>query len=165
MPKVRILSTALVVVLLLAFAGSASANSARNFRAHLSSDEEVAAVPVESLAQGQAIFQLSRDGTELEYKLIASNIDNILMAHIHMGASGANGPVVVWLYPEAPPPQLIPGRSDGVLAEGTITAGDLVGPLAGRPLSDLLGILQTGGAYVNVHTSQYTGGEIRGQVH
>lgn len=165
MAKARLLFMVLVLVILLAVAGPAAADSARNFRAHLSSDQEVAAVPVVSLAQGQAVFQLSEDGTEIQYQLIASNIENVQMAHIHMGPAGENGPVVVWLYPDAPPPQLIPGRFDGILAEGTFTASNLVGPLAGHPLSDLLSILESGGAYVNVHTSQYTGGEIRGQVH
>ena len=45
------------------------------------------------------------------------------------------------------------GRFDGVLATGTITAADLVAPLAGHPLSDLVAAIQSGHAYVNVHTN------------
>ena len=38
-------------------------------------------VPVrDSQGQGQAIFKLSDDGKSIEYKLIASNIDNVIMA-------------------------------------------------------------------------------------
>jgi len=135
----------------------------RNFRTHLSSEAEVP--PVDSRATGQAIFQFSKDGTELQYKLIAANIENVLMSHIHNAPSGVNGAVVVWLYPASPPPVLIPGRFDGVLAEGVITANDLVGPLAGGDLSDLKEILMDGEAYVNVHTTQNPAGEIRGQIH
>ena len=40
---------------------------------------------------------------ELEYKLIAANIENVLQAHIHMAPAGINGPIVAWLYPSAPP--------------------------------------------------------------
>jgi hypothetical protein len=134
----------------------------RNFRAHLSGDEEVP--PVDTRAQGQAIFQLSKDGTELHYKLIVANIEDVTMAHIHLAPRGRNGGVVVWLYPEAPPPQLIPGRTQGVLAEGVITASDLVGPLAGMDLSDLIGAINAGNTYVNVHTTAFPGGEVRGQV-
>lgn len=136
----------------------------RNFRTHLSGGEEVALNPVVTRAQGQAIFQLSKDGTTLSYKLIVSNIQNVTMAHIHLAPAGVNGPVVAWLYPDGPPAQLIPGRINGVLAEGTITAANLVGPLAGASLDDLIEAMRAGGTYVNVHTSQYPAGEVRGQI-
>ena len=139
--------------------GSGNGN---NFVAHLSGDEEVP--PVATQAQGQAIFHLSKDGTELSYELIAANIEDLVMSHIHLATAGQNGPIVAWLYPSAPPPQLIPGRFDGLLAEGTITAADLVGPLAGKPLSDLIDAMREGGTYVNIHTVQYPAGEIRGQI-
>lgn len=144
----------------------------RNWSAHLNGDQEVPTR--DTRAQGQAIFHLSQDGSELEYKLIASNIDNAFMAHIHLERPGANGPIVVWLYPStAPSPgPLGAGRHDGVLAEGTITAANLTGPLAGRPLSGLVAALDDGRAYVNVHTNDgvaptntgpgdFPGGEIR----
>ncbi|RPJ32657.1 MAG: CHRD domain-containing protein [Planctomycetaceae bacterium] len=139
-----------------AFAGSPS------FSAHLAGRNEVPAV--DTLAQGQAHFKLSEDGTALEYKLIAANVENILQSHIHVGAAGTNGPVVVFLYPDAPPAVLIPGRFDGVLAEGVITSADLIGPLTGMTLDDLLAAIEAGNAYVNLHTSQFPGGEIRGQI-
>ena len=159
LPIITIVVLALTLVL-----GTAAAAAAmnRNFVAHLSGDGEVP--PVDTLAQGQAIFHLSKDGTELEYKLIAANIENILQAHIHLAPAGVNGPVVAWLYPSAPPATLIPGRFSGVLAQGTITAADLVGPLAGAELSDLIAAMSSGAAYVNVHTTQYPGGEVRGQI-
>lgn len=144
-------------------ARSAVADAASGqYHTHLTGDEEVPAV--ETLAQGQATFKLSKDGTELSYRLIVANIENVLMAHIHLGPPGCNCPVVVWLYPDAPPPQLIPGRSQGVLATGVITADDLVGDLAGQSLDDLVAAIQAGNTYVNVHTSANPGGEIRGQI-
>jgi hypothetical protein len=134
----------------------------RNFRAHLSGSEEVP--PVNTRAQGQAIFQLSKDGTELHYRLIVANIQNVTQAHIHLAPAGVNGPVVAWLYPGAPPAQLIPGRFNGVLSTGVITGADLVGPLAGQTLEDLLDAMRDGDTYVNVHTSQFPPGEVRGQI-
>jgi len=133
-----------------------------NSRTHLSGDEEVPAN--DSRAQGQAIFQLSRDGTALSYKLIVANVENVTQAHIHRAAAGVNGGIVVWLYPSAPPAQLIPGRSQGPLAAGVITQASLVGTLAGQPLSALLDEMRAGNTYVNVHTSQFPPGEIRGQI-
>lgn len=143
----------------------------RNFVAPLSGAEEVVVedgvttIGVDTRARGVAIFQLSPDGTELSYRLIASNIENVLMAHIHCCApAGANAGVVVWLYPDGPPPQLIEGRHNGVLATGTITADDLVGELAGQTLDQLVEQIVAGQAYVNVHTTQFPAGEIRGQL-
>jgi hypothetical protein len=143
-------------------AGTAEAGDNRNFRTHLTGAEEVP--PADTRAQGQATFQLSQDGTELHYKLNVANIENVTMAHIHLAPAGENGPVVAWLYPSGPPPQLIPGRSNGRLSEGTITAANLVGPLAGASLQALIDEMRAGNNYVNVHTSQYPPGEIRGQI-
>jgi hypothetical protein len=134
-----------------------------NFVTHATGSQEVPAN--DSRAQGQAVFQLSADGTELSYRLIVANIQNVTQAHIHLAPAGANGPVVVWLYPAAPPAQLIPGRFQGVLGEGVITAANFVGQLAGADMAALIGHLLAGNAYVNVHTTQFPPGEVRGQIH
>lgn len=142
----------------------AARGHARNFRTHLSGENEVP--PVETNAQGQATLQLNRAGDELRYKLNVANIDDVLMAHIHLGGRDENGPVVVWLYPEGgPPPELIEGRFDGVLVEDVITGDDLVGPLADASFGDLLDAMRDGTTYVNVHTTANPPGEIRGQIH
>jgi hypothetical protein len=136
--------------------------SKSNFRAHLSGNNEVPVV--ETQAQGQAIFKLSNDGQVLYYKLIAANIEDVLQSHIHLAPEGVNGPVIAWLYPSEPPAILISGRFSGVLAMGTITGDDLVGPLEGSSISDLVDQIETGNTYVNVHTLANPAGEIRGQI-
>ena len=133
------------------------------FTAQLSGANEVPAV--DTAARGAATFLLSDDGSVLTYRLNVANIENVHMSHIHLAAPGVNGAVVVWLYPDGPPPVLIEGRTQGTLATGTITSADLVGPLAGMTLADLVAAMEAGGAYVNVHTEQNPGGEIRGQIH
>ena len=162
--------TLALLIALLAAVGTAAADNNRNFVAHLSGDEEV---PLrDTLARGQAIFQLSDDGNELEYRLIVANIENVVASHIHVGATGVNGPVVAFLFGSVPPGG---GRSDGVIATGTITAANLVGPLAGQPLSALIAAMRAGNTYVNVHTDDgvaptntgpgdFPGGEVRGQI-
>ena len=141
---------------------SLDANGSTRFVASLSGAEEVP--PATTRARGVATFALDASGDALAYRLIVANIENVTMAHIHLAPAGVNGPVVAWLYPDGPPPQPIPGRSQGVLAEGVITDADLVGPLAGQTLDDLLERFAEGNAYVNVHTSQFPGGEVRGQI-
>lgn len=117
----------------------------------------------DSAGQGQAVFRVAKDGMSVDYTLIAANIENVTMAHIHLAATpGANGGIVVWLYPSAPPPALIGGRFDGVLGRGTFSRSNLVGALAGQPLAALVAALEDGRAYVNVHTTAHPAGEIRG---
>jgi len=162
----------------LAAVGVAGAGLNANWSDHLTGTEEVPAR--ETGAQGQAIFHLSKDGTSLDYKLIASNIDNVFQAHIHSGAPGVNGPIVVWLYPStAPTPGPVGGgRTDGVLAEGTITSANIAtGPSVpvGYTFERLVAEMRAGLAYVNVHTNDgvaptntgpgdFPGGEIRAQI-
>lgn len=166
--KPRLIVLTSVMLVLLAAGTALAAN--RNFRTHLTGRYEV---PVRATqAQGQAIFQLSKDGQALEYKLLVANIDNVVASHIHVGAAGVNGSVVAFLAgPFAPGG----GRTDGVLAEGTITAANLIGPFAGQPLSTLIEAIEEGNTYVNVHTNDgvaptntgpgdFPGGEIRGQI-
>ena len=162
--------TVLALAVALALVPSAASAGSGNFQAHLSGAEEVPAN--ESLGAGQAIFQVNEDETEISYRLIASNIENVVASHIHVGAIGVNGPVVAFLFGNAPAGG---GRTDGVLATGTITAANLVGPLAGQPLSVLIDEIEAGNTYVNVHTNDgidpintgpgdFPGGEIRGQI-
>jgi CHRD domain len=154
---------------LLALAAPVDAGD-QDFVAHLSGRDEVPSN--ESLAQGQAIFHLSADGTQLDYKLIAANIDNVVFAHIHLAPAGVNGPVVAFLFG---PAAAGGGRFSGVLAQGTITADDLIGPLAGQPLTALVDAMLAGNTYVNAHTDDgvapagtgpgdLPAGEVRGQI-
>lgn len=141
---------------------AASSNAVHSYRAHLTGAAEVPAV--ETRARGQAVLRLSADGTELSYRLIVANIEDVLMAHIHMAPPDQNGGVVAWLYPAGPPPQLIEGRFSGVLATGTVTADALTGALDGESLDALVDAMNAGNTYVNVHTTANPGGEVRGQI-
>ncbi len=87
-------------------------------------------------------------------------MEKVTAAHIHKGKGGENGPVVVTLFKTNSPS----ARADGLLSQGTITSAKLEGPLAGKDLSDLIGMINNGDAYMNVHTQANPKGEIRGQV-
>lgn len=131
--------------------------SENNFVAPLSGNEEVPSV--DTNARGVATFHLSPDGQELSYRLIVANIDDVVAAHIHLAPAGENGPVVAFLF-SGPTIE----RANGVIAEGTITDADLIGPLAGQNIADFASSIEAGNTYVNVHTVENPGGEIRGQI-
>ncbi|MBA3348204.1 MAG: CHRD domain-containing protein [Actinobacteria bacterium] len=173
----RITTLGTVFVVGLVAVGLAVAGANRNWSTHANGEMEV---PVrDTQGQGQAIFRLAKDGESIDYKLIASNIENVVMAHIHTSTGpGANGGIVVWLYPSTAVGIQAPaggGRTNGVLAEGTITAANLTGALEGKQLADLVAALDGGTAYVNFHTNDgvlpantgpgdFPGGEIRGDI-
>jgi len=119
---------------------------------------------VATAASGTISLWLNPAGTEIRYKLTVTDLNNVTMAHLHLGALGKNGPPVVWLYPSAPPPKEIDGPSNGVLSEGSVNAGNLVGPMAGKAIGDLVAAIKAQNIYVNVHTREHSAGEIRGQV-
>ena len=116
--------------------------------------------PVETNAHGVFIATLSADGKSLTFKLIVANMENVTMAHIHIGDSATNGPVAVFLFHTETPI----ARQDGILSQGTFTASDFKGPLMGQAFSALLNAIMNGDAYVNVHSTQHPAGEIRGQI-
>lgn len=137
-------------------AGRPGSGGIRNFRTHLSGDEEVP--PVETNAQGQATFQSNEAGDALEYRLIVANIDDVVAAHVHCAPAGENGPVGVTLFGGGPV------SANGTLAEGTITEPDDGNGCGWSDLDDVLAALRSGETYVNVHTLAHPPGEIRGQI-
>ena len=149
----------LVIVALAMTIGVASAANSRTvFRADL---EPVAGI--DSDGHGNAVVKIRDDGSELSYKLVVNGLESTLMAHIHVAAEpGGNGPPVLWLYPDAPSPQLIEGAFNGLLGDRSVTSADLTGSAGINSLDDLRTAIEEGRAYVNVHTVANPGGEIRG---
>ena len=116
--------------------------------------------PVETDARGEAFFKLSRDELSLKFKLDLFDIEDVVAAHLHIGAKGTNGPVVAFLFG----PITNPVSIECATLTGIITQEDLVGPLAGQTLATLVNEIISGNIYINVHTVQHPNGEIRGQL-
>jgi hypothetical protein len=141
---------------------------ARPWLALLTGTQSVPAV--DSAAIGHASFALTADGLGLTFTIGVEGLVDGTAAHIHCGMPNQNGPVVANLFTGTLPT----GYQDnmwpvnqyyGELAMGTITAKDLVGPLAGKSINCLLAMIHGNCAYVNVHTKAHPDGEIRGQLH
>jgi hypothetical protein len=153
-PVVALLATVVALIYLLALspatltASPTGGSAVQLFEANLTGTEEVPAVTTG--ASGRAVFALSEDLTTLHYRVMVHDISNITMAHIHEAPFGVNGPVVHWLTPMPP--------DDPILAPGSPVSGSIT--LAEGQLQDLL----DGNYYVNVHTTAFGAGEIRGQI-
>ncbi|MFO1408648.1 MAG: CHRD domain-containing protein [Steroidobacteraceae bacterium] len=129
--------------------------------------------PTGSKATGECTLVVHDGDKKISYTLSVTNLENPSGADIHLGSTSMNGPSVVKLFP-VHGAAAKKGPYTGVLAEGTITASDLAGPMQGSPLADLVDELKGGNAYVNVHTNDgvdppnsgpgdFRLGEIRGQ--
>src|SRR5690606_17825365 len=112
-----------------------------------------------STATGTFTATLDEAAGTLAWTLSVPAITNMTASHIHQGAAGANGGVVLDLV--MPPSGSTLNTVDG---SGTAKLSDLLkGPLAGNP-AGFITALKGGTLYVNVHTQANPGGEIRGQL-
>lgn len=149
--------TAIVCVsmMTLVACGSDSATGAGNatYVAALSGARELPAV--QTTASGTATF--SRVGSMVQYTVSASGFTAPLtVGHVHIGAAGEIGSVIV--------PFVILAQS-GTVASGSI---DLSMPVTQGNITisgdSLRSLFDRGTAYVNLHTAAWPGGEIRGQI-
>ena len=98
--------------------------------------------PVSTSASGRSTISVASDRT-VSGAVIVTGMEPTA-AHIHQGAMGANGPVIVPLAKTAPMTFSVP---------------------AGAKLSDAqYATLKQGNLYINVHSAAYPGGEIRLQM-
>ena len=134
------------VLLALAIAAIAACSSMPDWmpgsgaiKVNLTGSEEVP--PLSVPGSGSGSFRVADDGT-ISGSVTTKDVQGT-MAHIHRGAKGTNGPVIIPLDKK----------------------GDTYSVPAGRKLTaEQLKDLKAGNLYVNVHTAKNKGGEVRGQL-
>jgi hypothetical protein len=138
------LSLVLAAVVLLVAAGTAQAQT---FGATLTGAQE-APNPVTTNGFGNATFTLDSTRTQLAVNITISGLSGPpILAHIHRGGQGVAGPVVIDFAGGT-------NFSNGVLSKTFTITKQLGDEISENP----------GNFYVNVHTAQNPGGEIRGQL-
>jgi CHRD domain len=138
---------------------SIQAQEGETFFANLSGKDE--APPTKSSATGWAKFQTDENGTQVFYWINISGFNEITGIHIHNGSAGQNGDIVVTISGQESAKD---GGNSTISLKGNITKDDLEGPLKGKELGELVGLMSDGNAYVNVHTVEFQNGAIRGQI-
>ncbi len=134
---------------------SSFANAELEFQADLSGFSEVPQIFSEALGTAT----VHGNGSVLNYQINATGIDNVTAADIHQGEETENGDILVTLFRSSEstgPPQ-------GVLA-GTITNSSLQGPLTGKSIKDLIDLMNQNRTYVNMYTTKFPTGELRGTI-
>ena len=148
-----------------AFKSSISSKSDENhtnqfhFNASLNGENSIPAK--DTKAVGEVVVTISKDESSVHYKVMVANIKNVAASHFHLAPPSSNGKIVVPLFAN-PNPQPS-GPMNGIMAEGDITASDVKGDLEGD-LAGFIAAIRSGNIYINVHTMQNPGGEIRGNL-
>jgi hypothetical protein len=154
-------STAIAGALVALVGLAASAQGAIvTLTANLSGANEVPANP--STASGTAVVTIDTDTRAWTMDLVFSGTSPVTVAHLHRAPAGVNGPVIVGLDGMA----LSGGRPTwNLIAPGSTslnTGGALNAPFL-FPAPELENLL-TGNVYVNIHSTAFPGGEIRGNL-
>jgi hypothetical protein len=113
---------------------------AEDVKVVLNGDQEVPAVATE--AKGEGIISIAADKS-VKVRITTTGVDGVA-AHVHLAARGKNGPPVITLVKSGDNEWSAP---------------------AGAKLSDeQYASFKAGALYVNVHSANHKGGEIRGQL-
>lgn len=162
---IRLLAIAAVVGL--AVTTASAGEGTHSFDATLTGFNE--APPI--LTNGTGTFHATVTATSLTYTETFSGLTSpVLQSHIHFAERGVNGAVFVFLCTNlGNGPAGTPAcPAGGGTVSRTVTAADVLGVggqhITAGDFAALLRILRSGDAYVNVHTTSFPAGEIRGQV-
>jgi len=164
----------LAVLLVMLAAGVATAQNDTIYTARLSGFNEVGPINNNSgaiLTEGTGRVQLEVGPNSATYTLTYSGLtSNVLQSHIHFGKKHNAGGVMVFLCTNlGNGPAGTPAcPAAGGTVTGTITGASVIAvPTQNVPAGNfgaVLAALHSDTAYVNVHTANFPGGEIRGQV-
>ena len=152
MRKTRLaLIAALVALIAIPGAVSAVDPTQPAFGGPLTGAQEVPAVV--TTATGQGTVAISADGSTITYLVTYSGLSGTAnAAHIHTGAAGASGGVILPLA-VGPSPM-----------SGTLTAADFTASGSVTTFAEAVAAIKAGTTYFNIHTTANPGGEIRGQI-
>ena len=168
----RLLSSTFVaccVLLSLPAVADDDRNRTHRVSTRLQSYQEVPAVS--STASGSFRATIDDKAGTIGYKLSYTGLTgDVRQAHIHFGQHSVNGGISVFLCQtaaNADPTGLAPQCPQSGSVEGLLQAANTIGPggqgIAAGEFAELIKAIRAGVAYVNVHTSVFAGGEIRGQ--
>lgn len=169
--RTRLILASLALLTLPAAAAEGEGSQTHRVAARLQSFQEVPAVSSTASGAFEAVID-DRAGT-ISYRLSYAGLTgDVRQAHIHFGQRSVNGAVSVFLCQtetNADPTGLAPqcpqsGTVTGLLQAANMAEGTIPQGIAPGEFAELIAAIRAGVAYVNVHSSTFPGGEIRGQL-
>jgi CHRD domain-containing protein len=164
------IGVALLGAVVITAAAVAGDRGKAQFRTDLSGYEEVPTISTPGVGSFKAA--VNRAGTEIRYKLEYEALPTaVTQAHIHFEQQTNNGNVVAFLCTNlANGPAGTPacpangGEVRGTIGAAQVTNAAAAQKIAAGEIGELIAAMQAGATYVNVHTAEFAGGEIRGQI-
>ena len=160
-------------VMLLIAAGGARAQDDGQAVTRLRAYDEVPALS----SPGGGRFEAELLGDEIHWELTYFNIPGtVTQAHLHFAQSGVNGGIMVFLCSNlgngptgtqacpASGTRDAPATVSGTITAANVGAGANAQGIAAGEFIELHRAIRAGIVYANVHTVQFPGGEIRGQL-
>jgi hypothetical protein len=139
------------VALLALTPGFASGAANEGFTGTLGGSAEVP--PVSTKASGTATLLIIPGGTQINYTITYKGLSGpLLAANVHVGAAGANGPIMLQ-FAVGPSPQY-----------GALSLASFRPTSAAPTWAAALNAIRAGNAYVNLRTATHPNGEIRAQL-
>lgn len=138
--------------------------------ARLTSFQEVPSLS--SQGTGRFTARVDAAAQTITYELSFSGLSTpVTQSHIHFGQKGVSGGIVIFLCTNLGngPTGTQACPAGGGTITGTIRAVDVSNPtevqgIAPGEFAEILKAIRGGVSYVNVHTTKFAGGEIRGQL-
>jgi hypothetical protein len=156
-------------------AGTMAVASDGGDREVLTGYEEVPALSTPGVGELRTSISRSRD--EIRYRLTFSDLESdVTQAHIHFENATNNGPIVVFLCTNlgngGPTTQACPaagGTITGTIVPADVSAtpasaGAVAAGIGVGEFDEFVRAIRAGATYVNVHTVNRGGGEIRAQL-
>lgn len=167
----RRLGVSIAVIALVSASTVALAQGFKKISEVLTGYEETLSA-VSTTGNGTFNARISNDGTRIDWELSYSDLEGaVLQSHIHFGQKGVTGPISVFLCTNLGngPAGTQPCPAPPATISGTITAVDVTNLANERGISagemdELVAAIRAGVTYVNVHSTKWTGGEIRSQI-
>jgi len=166
----RCLKLTLLLAILGLLPGAAQAQE-RRFKATLISYEEVPALS--NTATGTFNMLIDFSDTSFSFQLSFAGVSGTgaTQSHIHIGQKGVNGGIMVFFCTNLGNSNSLgaPSCPENGTVGGTITAANVgtaaaAQGIAAGEFAEVLKAIRAGTVYVNVHSSLFPGGEIRGQL-
>jgi CHRD domain len=126
--------------------------------------------------KGKTQLRIDYDTNSISYELSYSGLSSpVTQAHIHFAQKGVNGGIIVYLCDNTGlAPRGTPACPNSGTVTGTVTAAAVNPPKNPLPVTDqgiapgdfaaLIAAIEHHAGYINVHTTNFPAGEIRGQL-